>query len=57
MKIPAMPFTVADWEKPPGTNCPGETGSATWRTLAAGDDAGNPHRASTRSGCRLFIVD
>ena len=110
MKIPPLPFTVTDWAKLPGTDHPGETGTATWRTLTEGDlrlrmveyspgyradhwcprghvvlvvegemetelkngrkyvlsagqgyatsdDAENPHRAFTRTGCRLFIVD
>ncbi|MGZ0190164.1 MAG: DHCW motif cupin fold protein [Alphaproteobacteria bacterium] len=37
MKIPALPFTVTDWEKVEATEHPGETGVATWRTLNIGD--------------------
>jgi len=37
MKIPELPFTVTDWAKLPGTDYPGGTGKAIWRTLSAGD--------------------
>lgn len=37
MKIPDFPFTTTDWSKMPTTLYPGETGSATWRTLDVGD--------------------
>lgn len=37
MKIPALPFTVTDWASMPATHHPGETGTATWRTLNIGD--------------------
>jgi hypothetical protein len=110
VKIPSLPFTVTDWAKLPGIVYPGETGTATWRTLTAGelrvrmvdyspgyradhwcarghvvlvvagemetelkdgrivtlgagqgymasDDDTNPHRAFSRTGCSLFIVD
>ncbi|MCR9178375.1 MAG: DHCW motif cupin fold protein [Alphaproteobacteria bacterium] len=37
MKLPEQPFTVVDWTRVPSTDHPGETGSATWRTLETGD--------------------
>jgi len=37
MNIPHLPFTVTDWAKIPGTDHPGDSGKATWRTLEAGD--------------------
>ncbi|WP_445145848.1 DHCW motif cupin fold protein [Dyella sp. Tek66A03] len=37
MKIPALPFTVTDWEHVPPTLHPGETGEARWRTFVVGD--------------------
>src|SRR4051812_31706941 len=37
MKIPALPFTVTDWNAVPATVHPGETGQATWRTFNVGD--------------------
>jgi quercetin dioxygenase-like cupin family protein len=37
MKLPALAFTVADWEKIEPTVHPGETGQALWRTFAKGD--------------------
>ena len=37
MKIPACPFTVADWAQIEPTVHNGETGLAYWRTLNIGD--------------------
>lgn len=37
MKIPALPFTVTDWDQIPRTEHPGETGMGYWRTLNIGD--------------------
>jgi len=37
LKIPALPFTVTDWENIPATEHPGEHGTALWRTLNIGD--------------------
>jgi hypothetical protein len=37
MKIPALPFTTTIWDDVPRTLHPGETGTATWRTLSLGD--------------------
>jgi hypothetical protein len=37
MKIPALPFTTTVWDDVPRTLHPGETGTATWRTLSFGD--------------------
>ena len=37
MKIPTLPFTVTDWAGVETTEHPGETGTATWRTLNVGD--------------------
>lgn len=37
MKIPPLPFTVTDWASMPETHHPGESGTATWRTLNIGD--------------------
>ena len=37
MDIPSFPFTTTDWSTVPATHYPGETGSATWRTLDVGD--------------------
>ncbi len=37
MDIPSFPFTTTDWSTVPATHHPGETGSATWRTLDVGD--------------------
>ena len=37
MDIPSFPFTTTDWSTVTPTHHPGETGSATWRTLDVGD--------------------
>lgn len=37
MKLPALPFTVTDWDAVPATEHTGETGVALWRTLNVGD--------------------
>lgn len=37
MNIPELPFTAIDWAKVPGTDRPGDTGKATWRTFEVGD--------------------
>ena len=37
MKLPPMPFRVTDWAKLPATLHPGETGTATWRTVMMGE--------------------
>ena len=37
MKLPEHPFTVTDWTKVPATHHPGETGQATWRSIAMGE--------------------
>lgn len=37
MRIPALPFTVTDWNQVEPTIHPSETGTATWRTLHIGD--------------------
>ena len=109
MKIEGVPFGVTDWSAVPETIHPGSSGSATWRTVPAGNvrvrlvtyspgyladhwcprghilfvlqgvlitevqggatytltqgmsyqvsDDIAPHRSSTRTGARLFIVD
>lgn len=110
MKLPDLAFSLTDWSTVSPTEHAGETGTALWRTFAAGDlrvrmveyspgyladhwcDRGHvllvldgeletelrdgrsfrltagmsyqvsdfgdaAHRSSTRTGCRLFIVD
>lgn len=37
MIIEGVPFMTTDWSKVPSTEHPGETGSATWRTLEIGN--------------------
>jgi hypothetical protein len=37
MKLPSIPFSVADWSKIPPVEHPGEQGSAFWRTIELGD--------------------
>jgi hypothetical protein len=37
VKIPAQAFAITDWEKVPITVHPGETGTASWRTIEIGD--------------------
>ena len=37
MKIEHVPFGVTDWSAVPPTEHPGETGTAAWRTIQAGD--------------------
>jgi hypothetical protein len=37
MKIPALPFTVTDWDAVAPTLHPGESGQAIWRTFNIGD--------------------
>lgn len=37
MKLPKQDFTVVDWSAIAPTEHPGETGSATWRTLQTED--------------------
>ena len=37
MKIPALPFTVTDWQTLEPTRHPGDSGEALWRTLDIGD--------------------
>ena len=37
MKIENVPFGVTDWSAVPRTEHPGETGTAWWRTVQAGD--------------------
>jgi quercetin dioxygenase-like cupin family protein len=37
MEIPSFPFTTTDWSTVPETHFPGETGTATWRTLDIGE--------------------
>jgi len=37
MQLPTQAFTVTDWSAVPGTEHPGETGKAFWRSLAMGD--------------------
>ena len=37
MKIPALPFTVTDWQQLEPTVHPGDSGVATWRTQQVGD--------------------
>jgi len=37
MRIDGVPFSTTDWSKLPGTEHPGETGMATWRTVEAGN--------------------
>lgn len=37
MKLPALPFTVTDWNGVPATRHPGETGEALWRTFQIGE--------------------
>ncbi len=36
MRIENVPFTAVDWTKVPETLHPGETGSASWRTIQLG---------------------
>ncbi len=36
MRIEGVPFTTVDWSKVPETTHPGETGTATWRTIELG---------------------
>jgi quercetin dioxygenase-like cupin family protein len=37
MKIPALPFTVTEWNSMPATEHAGESGHAVWRTFSVGD--------------------
>ncbi len=37
MKIQDVPFMTTDWNQVPATKHPGETGSATWRTMEKGN--------------------
>jgi len=37
MKIPALPFTVTNWNEVTPTRHPGETGEAIWRSFTIGD--------------------
>lgn len=37
MKIPALPFTVTNWDQVSPTRHPGETGEALWRSFTVGD--------------------
>ncbi|MET0336959.1 MAG: DHCW motif cupin fold protein [Caulobacter sp.] len=37
MKLPDSPFTAADWSAIEPTIHPGDTGTATWRTMNVGD--------------------
>ena len=37
MKIQDVPFMTTDWSQVAATNHPGETGSATWRTIEVGN--------------------
>ncbi len=37
MKIVDVPFRHTDWSRVPPTTHPGETGTATWRTVEAGN--------------------
>ncbi len=37
MKLPALPFTVTNWDSIEPTVHPGETGEARWRTFTVGD--------------------
>jgi len=37
MKLPALPFTVTDWNQVPVTRHPGETGEALWRTFSTAE--------------------
>ena len=37
MKIENVPFHTTDWSKVPATEHPGETGTATWRTIELGN--------------------
>ncbi|RAO76622.1 DHCW motif cupin fold protein [Dyella jiangningensis] len=37
MKIPALPFTVTNWDQLSPTQHPGETGEALWRSFTVGD--------------------
>jgi quercetin dioxygenase-like cupin family protein len=37
MKIENVPFHTTDWSKVPGTVHPGESGTATWRTIETGN--------------------
>lgn len=37
MKLPAMPFTITDWNQVPVTRHPGETGEALWRTFSVAE--------------------
>jgi len=37
MKLPALPFTITDWNQVPVTRHPGESGEALWRTFGTGE--------------------
>lgn len=37
MQFGDLPFMTTDWSAVPATTRPGETGTATWRTVEAGD--------------------
>jgi len=37
MEILGVPFQTTDWSQVPSTSHPGETGTATWRTVTAGN--------------------
>ena len=44
MRLPASPFEVTDWTSVEPELHPGETGTATWRTLTMGDVRIRPRR-------------
>lgn len=65
MQFGRLPFTTTDWSAVPETTRSGETGTATWRTIEAGDirvrrvDYSPGYRADhwCRRGHVLFVLD
>lgn len=72
MNLAGHPFSTIDWSGLETTVHAGESGEALWRTVELGDGrvsvltAGQsyqvgtemePHRSSTSTGARLFVVD
>jgi len=73
MQISGIPFGTTEWSGVEKTQHQGETGMASWRTRQFGAirvrmveyspgcyqvaDGAEPHRSSTATGAKLFIVD
>ncbi|HEY2629848.1 MAG TPA: hypothetical protein VGI57_12020 [Usitatibacter sp.] len=56
MKMTEIPFGTTDWDQVDRTEHKGDRGVAYWREQSFGGIR-VPHRSSTASGAKLFIVD